>query len=120
MGIVNKNRNFLPKKWGFEDWIDNRSEYCVKRMFLLKTKQIDWHSHPIQCETFYIWSGSIHLTFGTQIDIDKAEQRVLEAGHSFEIEPGMWHQITAFEDTWLFKVSTAHDDEDVIRAPIKE
>ena len=115
--IINLNRNYVPQHWGFEDWIDNREQYCMKRMFLLKNKKLDWHQHPVKRETFYIWSGKVHVTFGADQDRDKAVEKIIEAGQSFHIEPGMWHEVLSFEDTWLMVASTTHVGDDVIREP---
>lgn len=112
---LNQNRHFVPKGWGFEDWIDNREEYCMKRMFMLKGKRFSWHYHPIKRETFYILSGKLTMWYGTDPDREKAEEIVLEAGQSFHIEPGLWHQVCAQEDTVILEVSTTHSDEDVVR-----
>ena len=112
---VNSNRNFVPKGWGFEDWLDNRDEYCLKRMFMLKGKRFSWHHHPIKRETFYIWSGKVRMRYGKNPDIDRSSEVILEAGDTFHIEPFLWHQVTALEDTWIIEGSTTHSDEDVVR-----
>jgi quercetin dioxygenase-like cupin family protein len=112
---INQNRHFVPKGWGFEDWIDNRAEYCMKRMFMLKGKRFSWHHHPVKRETFYVWEGKLILVYGIDPDMNKAEEIVLEPGQSFHIEPGLWHQAIAIEDTWILEASTTHSDEDVVR-----
>jgi mannose-6-phosphate isomerase-like protein (cupin superfamily) len=115
MSHINQNRHFVPKGWGFEDWIDNREEYCIKRMFMLKGKRFSWHYHPIKRETFYIWEGKVAILYGENEDINRAESVLLEAGQSFHIPPGLWHQVVACEDTWIIEGSTTHSDEDVVR-----
>lgn len=64
-------RNFVPKGWGFEDWIENNSMYCGKRLFFIKDRGCSWHAHYKKDETFYVQDGRILLIYSNQDCLDK-------------------------------------------------
>lgn len=70
-----------------------RSE--VAKVFFEKGKGADRHRHPEE-QTFYLISGRLQVTLG---EGDAAETYVVEAGQGSFHPSGMWHQVTALEDT---------------------
>ena len=56
-----EERNFVPKGWGYEDWIVNKEEYCGKLLFFKKGKRCSWHYHKLKDETFYIYKGELEV-----------------------------------------------------------
>ena len=36
---------YVPKGWGYENWIANCEKYCGKLLFIAKDKQCSWHYH---------------------------------------------------------------------------
>lgn len=120
--------NFVPKGWGFEKWIVNKSLYCGKLLFFSKGKKCSLHYHKNKDETFYIQSGKIKLYYSDEMErIQRLanstkeniqnflESIILEKGDNFYIPPGRIHQMVALEDTELFEFSTTHEDEDSYR-----
>ena len=112
-----EERTFVPKKWGYEDWIVNKKEYCGKLLFFKKGKRCSWHYHKLKDETFYVHSGELEVRYGWSDDKSdlNTEVKLLKAGDTFYVTVGMRHQMTGLTDVEMFEVSTQHFDEDSIR-----
>jgi len=106
---------FVPKGWGYEKWLVNNELYCGKILFLVRGKKCSWHYHKIKDETFYIHKGSIKVFYSFGDELEIADVKVLSAGDTFHVPPGLTHQMLALEDTELFEFSTQHFDEDSYR-----
>jgi len=113
--MVKKEHHFVPKGWGHETWIVNNDRYCGKLLFFSKGKKLSWHYHDIKDETFYLHSGRLILRYGTDKDIAKATEEIMEPGDSFHVPPGLIHQMEALEESYLYEFSTHHMDSDSIR-----
>tara|TARA_B100000965_G_scaffold405985_1_gene442274 strand:- start:91 stop:462 length:372 start_codon:yes stop_codon:yes gene_type:complete len=103
---------FVEKGWGYEKWIANSPEYCGKLLFIAKNKRCSWHYHKLKDETFYLQSGLIHLFYGKDDDLAKANTLILEPGMKFHMKRGTRHQMVAIQDSELFEFSTQHFDSD--------
>ena len=116
---------FVPKGWGYEKWIVNKSQYCGKILFFSKGRKCSLHYHKDKDETFYVQSGKLKLLYGDFKEVEELLDRVgknnlsgalevviLEKGDNFYIPPGRVHQMIALEDTELFEFSTEHRDSD--------
>ena len=110
-----KEIKFVPKRWGYEKWIVNKSEYCGKILFFAKGKKCSWHYHKLKDEVFYINSGKLLVSYSYEDDLSNATEVILEEGDNFHVEVGMRHQMTALEDTQMFEFSTQHFDSDSYR-----
>lgn len=99
--------------WGHELWIENRSDYCGKILFVEVGKRGSLHFHLKKTETMYVEQGSAKLRM---IDTDTAQEYFVELGQgdSILIEPGQPHQIIndGFETLRLFEFSTTHFEDD--------
>lgn len=115
MNYKNHDRNFVDKKWGYEDWIANNDKYCGKKLLFKKGFFCSWHYHKIKDETFYVNSGKIKMLYSYDTDISKAETAILEPGDSFYIPTGLIHRAIAIEDSHIFEFSTHHLDSDSYR-----
>lgn len=113
--LLSEQRVFVPKGWGYEDWIWNGTEYCGKLLFVKQGKQCSWHYHNKKDETFYIHSGQIELFYGQTDDMTKCQHRILVAGDAFHVPRLLRHRFRAILDTQLFEFSTQHFDDDSIR-----
>ena len=40
----------VPKGWGYEKWIVNKSEYCGKLLYFMRDKKCSWHYHKLKDE----------------------------------------------------------------------
>jgi len=113
---MSKNdRTFVPKTWGYEDWLVNKDEYCGKLLFFKKGKNCSWHYHKVKDETFYVYSGRLEVRFGLDDRKSQSDVVILEAGDTFHVPVGMRHQMTGLTDVEMFEFSTRHFDEDSIR-----
>ena len=56
-------RTFVPKGWGYEDWIVNKPQYCGKLLFFKKGRGCSWHYHKKKDETFYVQSGRLLVIY---------------------------------------------------------
>ena len=112
-----EERTFVPKKWGYEDWIVNKKEYCGKLLFFKKGKRCSWHYHKLKDETFYVHSGELEVRYGWSDDKSdlNTEVKLLKAGATFYVPVGMRHQMTGLTDVKMFEFYTQHFDEDSIR-----
>lgn len=111
-GKLNVGRRYVPKGWGYEDWLVNKEQYCGKLLFIKKGKRFSWHYHKIKDETFYVHSGRLELVYGTSDDINAADVIILEDGDTFHVPVGLRHQVRALLDSQVFEFSTTHFDED--------
>lgn len=102
----------VPKGWGYEKWIVNKSEYCGKLLFFHQYKRCSWHYHILKDEVFYIQSGSVVLKYANHDFVNSAHQLRLNAGDSFHIPRKLRHQIIAITDSEVFEFSTEHFDSD--------
>lgn len=109
------DRTVVPKGWGHEDWVVNKSEYCGKRLVVLVGKKCSWHYHVLKDETFYIESGTVVIRHSEGDDIGAASETVLGPGSSFYVPRGLRHQFEGVTDAVIFEFSTQHFDDDSYR-----
>ncbi len=100
------------KEWGHEEWIANTPAYCGKKLVFKAGYQCSMHHHKIKDETFYLQSGKVLLETDYK---EKIESRVMTAGDTAHIIPGMWHRITAITNAEVFEFSTLHMEDDSYR-----
>jgi mannose-6-phosphate isomerase-like protein (cupin superfamily) len=133
--LVNKDRKFVSKVWGYEDWLCNSPLYCGKTLFIKKSKRLSLHYHKLKTETFFVQSGKVivnlysdpkydsifttwdsfhKFTKGTALN-HGIETLVLEAGDTLMIPVTTRHTVFAELDSYVFEFSTQHFDEDSIR-----
>lgn len=110
-----KRRVFVPKAWGWEDFITNNEKYCGKLLFIKKDHWLSWHYHCLKTETFFLHSGKLLIKSGWGDDILAAENTIMEPGDTFEVPIGLRHRMIALLDSELFEFSTTHYDSDSYR-----
>lgn len=134
--LVNKDRKFVSKPWGYEDWLCNGPLYCGKELFVKGGKRLSIHYHKMKTETFFVNSGSIVVNVYTDPKYDtiftswdsfhkfmeKVDEKnavvetiYLGEGDTFTIPIGTRHTIFAARDARFFEFSTQHFDEDSYR-----
>lgn len=104
--------NVVEKSWGHEEWIVNNADYCGKRLVFVAGHQCSMHHHKIKMETFYVLAGKISLE--TRLD-EQISTRIMTPGDIAHMTRGMWHQVTALENSEIIEFSTFHMDEDSYR-----
>ena len=106
----------VDKKWGYELWIHNDTDYCGKLLIFTKSgNKFSMHYHMIKDETWYIQKGAFQFDW---IDTENGERcyTQIQEGDVIEIKKGLPHQLTALtEEATVFEVSTQHFDEDSYR-----
>jgi mannose-6-phosphate isomerase-like protein (cupin superfamily) len=106
----------VEKKWGYELWIHNDTDYCGKLLVFTKSgNKFSMHYHMIKDETWYVQKGAFQFDW---IDTENGERcyTQIQKGDVIEIKKGLPHQLTALtEDATVFEVSTQHFDEDSYR-----
>ena len=106
----------VEKKWGYELWILNDTDYCGKLLVFTKSgNKFSMHYHMIKDETWYVQKGAFQFDW---IDTENGERcyTQLQKGDIVEIKKGLPHQLTALtEEATVFEVSTQHFDEDSYR-----
>lgn len=109
-----------PKKWGSEEWIINRPEYCLKILRFNKGAKFSYHFHDLKTETWHVQSGKIllktkNLEVGREYSyiIDKNDSQIF--GNVIHVPRLVPHQIEALEDTVIYEVSTQHFENDSYR-----
>lgn len=111
-----KQPNRVDKKWGYELWIHNDSDYCGKLLVFNKCgDKFSMHYHLKKKETWFVQRGGFIFNW---IDVENGtlHTKVLAIGDSVLIERGLPHQLEAMMDeSTIFEVSTEHFDEDSYR-----
>lgn len=111
-----KQPHKVEKKWGYELWIHNDSDYCGKLLVFNKQgDKFSMHYHLKKKETWYVQNGAFIFNW---IDVEngKLNSKVLAIGDSVLIDRGLPHQLEAMMDeSTIFEVSTEHFDEDSYR-----
>ena len=106
----------VDKKWGYELWIHNDTDYCGKLLvFNNSGNKFSMHYHMIKDETWYVQKGAFQFDW---IDTENGERcyTQIQKGDVIEIKKGLPHQLTALtEEATIFEVSTQHFDEDSYR-----
>jgi len=98
--------NIVQKLWGFEEWLVNGEDYCLKRLHLTAGFQCSYHHHEIKDETFVVESGQVYIMI-------EGEEKVLLEGHTQRILPGQRYCFASLiRGTRMLEVSTHHDDTD--------
>lgn len=126
---LNRNRNWVGKKWGTEDWLDNNEDYCGKILHLNEGCVLGLHYHKIKKETFYLLDGKVTIYAYDDPDIDLkmtswhefydnlhlVETIEFEKESSFYIPRGRRHAVYADNSSRIIECSTQHFDEDSYR-----
>ena len=111
-----QNPKRVEKKWGYELWIHNDTDYCGKLLVFTKSgNKFSMHYHMIKDETWYVQKGAFQFDW---IDTENGERcyTQIQEGDVIEIKKGLPHQLTALtEEAIVFEVSTQHFDEDSYR-----
>jgi mannose-6-phosphate isomerase-like protein (cupin superfamily) len=106
----------VEKKWGYELWIHNDTDYCGKLLVFSKSgNKFSMHYHMIKDETWYVQKGAFQFDW---IDTENGERcyTQIQEGDVIEIKKGLPHQLTALtEEATIFEVSTQHFDDDSYR-----
>ena len=106
----------VEKKWGYELWIHNDTDYCGKLLvFTQSGNKFSMHYHMIKDETWYVQEGAFQFDW---IDTENGERCItqIQEGDVIEIKKGLPHQLTALtEEATIFEVSTQHFDDDSYR-----
>lgn len=104
---------YKEKKWGYEIWIHNSSNYCGKILVIYANKVSSLHYHKLKNETFYIQKGRISIqTVDQNNNISKFE---MKEGDVLEIPRGLKHQFRGIDEkSEIFEISTQHFDNDSI------
>ena len=106
----------VEKKWGYELWIHNDTDYCGKLLVFNKSgNKFSMHYHMIKDETWYVQKGAFQFDW---IDTENGERcyTQIQEGDVIEIKKGLPHQLTALtEEATIFEVSTQHFEDDSYR-----
>jgi mannose-6-phosphate isomerase-like protein (cupin superfamily) len=106
----------VEKKWGYELWIHNNTDYCGKLLvFTNSGNKFSMHYHMIKDETWYVQKGAFQFDW---IDTENGERcyTQLQEGDVVEIKKGLPHQLTSLtNEATIFEVSTQHFDDDSYR-----
>ncbi len=113
--INGRERTFVSKGWGWEDWIWNNDEYCGKLLFVKQGRQCSWHYHKLKDETFYLQSGELDIITDWTDEMPAEFYETLRPGESFHIPRMLRHRFRARQDSYLFEFSTQHFDSDSYR-----
>lgn len=109
MQVLNNNIYFEARKWGsFHKFIQN--EHCtVKLLEIKKDESISYQYHNYRSEQWYVISGRIVVTKGT-------ETSILIPNTVVTIDVGEKHKLEAMEDSVVLEISRGHFDEnDIVR-----
>ena len=118
---MNKYPIKVIKTWGWEQWIENSEDYCMKLLCCIGDKwssEGKFHYHKKKLETFLVVNGKLMLEVIT--DKEGTVKKTLEPFDSFKIERGVLHRFKALTPICYFvEASTFHDDEDSYRVEVE-
>lgn len=103
---------YVPKPWGYENWITLQPEYAAKVIFIKSGHKLSLQYHNKKKETIYLHTGSCKMT--TNHPDGELRTVLFNPGECFEISPGTIHRIEAINDSIIFEISTPELD-DVVR-----
>ncbi len=103
------------KGWGREEWIYNSEAYCGKFLVFQAGKKCSWHYHKIKDETFHLLNGKILVKYSFGDSLETADCVELGVGDTFNVPPGLRHQMIALVDSILLEISTTHFEDDSYR-----
>ena len=89
------------KLWGVDELLLSRNCVEVHRMELIKGTCSSRHVHAIKHNLFTVFSGEvmIELYEPQKDDVLEVYQEIrLEAGDSYEVEPGIWHRFVVMDE----------------------
>ena len=115
--------NIVPKKWGYELWIENNNIYCGKHLHVMPEKQCSVHYHKNKKETFYVIEGELIIEYSASLEKKDWENMInigmkfLSKGEYFTIDPLMAHRFYSGSKSScdFIEISSYHDDEDSFR-----
>lgn len=108
------------KPWGHEIWFAHTEKYAGKILHVKKGHRLSLQYHERKMETQYVYKGKIKLIHGTLKPDQSANgeqnlnEKILDQGQKFDIEPQTLHRIEALEESEIFEVSTPELD-DVVK-----
>ncbi len=100
------------KPWGQEIWFAHTQQYAGKILEVKKGARLSLQYHEKKCETQYVFSGRIKISFGE--DEKHLEEAILNPGDKRDIFPYTIHRVEALEDSKIFEVSSPELD-DVVK-----
>jgi len=103
---------YIAKPWGSEELLEKNDKYVVKRLEMKMGHRCSLQLHEKKCETIYVLSGQLKITYGDKID--QLEEKIYEANESITIPTGMIHRMEGVTDSVYLEASTPELD-DVIR-----
>lgn len=101
-----------PKPWGHEIWFAHTERYAGKILVVKKDHRLSLQYHEKKMETQYVYKGKIKLIFGD--NETNLQEKILNPGEKFDIQPRILHRIEAIEDSEIFEVSSPELD-DVVK-----
>ena len=107
-------QNIVEKKWGYEQILHNRADYCAKILHFNAGAKFSMHFHIMKTETWYVSKGELWLTYIDPTNADKHHINLKE-GMTIEVEKGTPHQLEAVVESEIFEASTMHYDYDSYR-----
>ena len=102
----------IDKPWGYEDLVHVGKDYVVKRLFMKAGNSCSLQYHNSKHETIIVFEGSMRFLVGP--DQNNLEEKILQPGDTWVIDPGIVHQMSALTDCLYIEASTPQLD-DVIR-----
>lgn len=103
---------FIEKPWGSELIIESNDRYTVKKLTMNSGCQCSLQYHEFKHETIYHLKGKMKFIIGK--NKDSLEERIINPGESFSIEPRTIHRMIALTDIEYLEASTS-ELEDVVR-----
>ena len=83
-----------------EFWVANEQEhgYCGKFLFVFDGQTCPYHRHGVKHETFFIVKGQVRMRMGD-------DERIMRAGDSLTMPPGVGHAFTGMGPALILEVS---------------
>ena len=111
--VKNEHLHIADKLWGYEVWIKNDEDYCVKELHLNEGFESSLHYHKLKFETFYVSCGILRVEI-VQDGVSKIY--TLGAGEWLNIDAYVKHRLSSIaRETVIIECSTQHFENDSYR-----
>lgn len=94
----------IQKVWGQTRPISGGHGFEVHYLDILERTVCSCHRHATKWNLFYVVSGEIAVHFYDDPGTEPRETIRVEAGHTLQLSPGIWHRFEGLADSQVLEV----------------
>ena len=101
----------IEKPWGKEEILELNNNYMLKRLTMIQGNRCSLQYHNRKCETIYILSGELKISFGE--DENNLKEKIFKQNEVITIKPLEMHRMEAITDSVYLEASTPETDDTI-------